>query len=139
MKRYSLLWWAVILPTSLVVGLPTFLVIGQLTDWAILQRIAVALVAILAADLAIAASMEAVAPTKIKIGPGERHLKSETPADTATVVSGFESSPYGRVMVRGETWLATRLPGETGVMSAGTIVQIVDRNGLNLVVTSNRD
>lgn len=137
MRRYSLLWWAIILPTSVVVGLPTFLFVGHLTDWAVLERVAVALVATLAADLSIAASMEAVAPTKVKIGPGESNLKSDAPADKATVVSGFESSPHGRVSVRGETWRATRLPSETGVMSAGTVVNVVDRNGLSLVVTAD--
>jgi membrane protein implicated in regulation of membrane protease activity len=139
MKRYSLLWWAIILPTSVVVGVPTFFLVGHLTDWAVLQRVALALIATLSADLIIAASMEAIAPTKVKIGPGERQLQSDAPAEKAIVIGGFGASLQGQVSVRGETWVATRLPDETTEMSAGMVVRVVDRYGLSLVVTPDRD
>ena len=137
MKRYSLLWWSIILPTSVIVGLPTFFLVGYFTDWGISGRAAVALLATLAADFVIAASMEAVAPTKVNIGPGEKALKSEALAERAVVVSGFDSSPHGYVSIRGETWLATRFADDTEVLSAGTIVRVVSRDGLNLIVSSN--
>ena len=73
MKRYSILWWSIILPTSRIVGLPTFFVVGHFTDRDISERAALALVAMLAADIVIAASMEAVAPTKVNIGPYALH------------------------------------------------------------------
>lgn len=137
MKRYSILWWSIILPTSVIIGLPTFLVVGHLTEWELLQRVAVAVFATAAADLAIAASMEAVAPTKLTVGPGERLLSSEPPAEVATIIGGFGSSPHGQVSVRGETWMATRLPDDLAVLSEGMSVRVVDRNGLNLTVSSN--
>ena len=137
MKRYSIQWWSVILPTSVIVGVPTFFLVGLLTGWDIAERIAIAFVATLAADLAIAASMEAVAPTIVNIGPGDRILHSETPAEEATVVCGFDSSPHGRVSVRGETWSATRLPDDFDVLSKGMSVRVVGRNGLNLVIKAN--
>ncbi len=137
MKRYSILWWSIILPTSVIVGLPTFFLVEQFTGWDIPARAAVAVFATLVADLVIAASMEAVAPTKVNIGPGERVLKSEALAERAIIVSGFNSSPHGQVSIRGETWLATRLPDDTEVLSAGMSVRIVNRDGLHLIVSSN--
>lgn len=137
MKRYSVLWWAIVLPTSLIVGLPTFFLVGYLTDWHMPARTVVALLATLVADLVIVASLEAAAPTKVDIGPGEKALEFETSAERAVVVSGFDSSPHGHVFVRGETWLATRAPDDTEVLSAGTSVRVVNRDGLNLIVSSN--
>ena len=137
MKRYSILWWSIVLPTSVIVGVPTFFLVGYLTDWVLAGRIAVAIIATLTADLLIAASMEAIAPTKLSIGPGEKVLKSETPAEEATILSGFDSSPHGQVSVRGETWMATRLADDADVLSKGMSVRVVDRDGLKLIVSSN--
>jgi membrane protein implicated in regulation of membrane protease activity len=137
MKRYSILWWLIIVPTSLVVGLPVFFLIGHLTDLAFMERLAIAIIATFVADLAIAASMEAVAPTKLNIGPGERTLKSDIPVEKATVVCGFDSSPHGQVSVRGETWMATRLSDDSDDWSEGMSVTVVDRSGLNLIVSSD--
>ena len=137
MKRYSLLWWLVFLPTSVVVGGTTFLLAGLLTDWVFLERIAAALILTFAADLAIAVSIQAVAPTKVSIGPGERTLNSELPSETATVICGFDSSSRGRVSVRGETWQAMRAPGDVVRLTAGMNVNVVARDGLTLVVSAN--
>lgn len=137
MKRFSILWWSIILPTSVIVGLPTFFLVGHFADWEIPERTAVAVIATLAADLLIAASMEAVAPTKVNIGPGEKALKSEALAEKAIIVSGFDSSRHGQVSIRGETWSATRLPDDTEVLSAGMSVRVVARDELNLIVSSN--
>ena len=80
MKRYSILWWWLVLPTSVVVGVPAFLVAGEFTSLRFPGRIAVAVVVTFAADFAIAALMESVAPTRLNIGPGEKILKSDIPA-----------------------------------------------------------
>ena len=137
MKRYSILWWSIVLPTSVIVGVPTFFLVGYLTVWDLSGRIAVAIIATLTADLVIAAAMEAVAPTKLSIGPGEKALKTETPAEEATILSGFDSSPHGQVSVRGETWMATRLADDSDVLSQGMSVRVVDRDGLKLIVSSS--
>ena len=137
MKRYSILWWSIILPTSVVVGLPTFFLVGHFSDWGISGRAAVALIATLTADLVIAASMEVVAPTKVNIGPGEKALRSGTLTEKATIISGFDSSPHGQVSSRGEVWLATRLPDDTDALSAGMSVRVVSRDGLSLIVSSS--
>jgi membrane-bound ClpP family serine protease len=137
MKRYSMLWWWLILPTSLVVGVPTFFLAGHFTGLLIPERLAIAVFATLIADVVIAASMEAAAPTKLNIGPGERALESDTPMERATVICGFDSSPHGRVSVRGETWMATRLAGDSGALAEGMSVRVVDRDGLQLIVASS--
>lgn len=139
MKRYSLLWWSVILPTSVVVGAPTFLLVRYLTGWAAVESAVAALVATLLADLAIAASMEAIAPTRVHIGPGEKFRDSEMPIEKATVIAGFGASTQGQVSIRGETWSATQSPDDTGVLAAGMVVSVVDRNGLKLVIKTRAD
>jgi len=137
MKRYSPLWWMVVLPTSVVVGGTTFLLSAYLTGWGVSGRIAAALVLTVAADLAIAASIQVFAPTKVNIGPGERALNSELPSETARVIGGFDASSHGRVSVRGETWRATRAPGDVVPLTTGMHVNVVERDGLTLVVSAN--
>jgi membrane protein implicated in regulation of membrane protease activity len=136
MKRYSLTWWLVILPTSVTVGGTTILLTSSLTDWDVTTRVAVAVFLTFLADLAIAASMEAIAPTKVSIGPGEKHLDSDLTSEKAIIMSGFDSTSHGQVSVRGETWRAIRAPDDTGALTTGMSVNVVDRNGLTLVVTT---
>ncbi|MBT8111241.1 MAG: NfeD family protein [Gammaproteobacteria bacterium] len=136
MKRYSFTWWLVILPTSLTVGGTTILLARNFTDWGIPALIAVAVVSTFLADLAIAASMEAIAPTKVNIGPGEKHLVSDSASEQATILSGFDSTSHGQVSVRGETWRAIRAADDTGTLTKGMSVNVVDRYGLTLVVST---
>lgn len=125
------------MPTSVVVGGTTFLLAGYLTEWGVAERIAAALVLTLAADIAVAASIQVFAPTRVNIGPGERALISELPSETARVIAGFDSSSNGRVSVRGETWQATRAPGDVVRLTAGMEVNVVARDGLTLVVSAH--
>lgn len=136
MKRYSFIWWLVILPTSVTVGGTTLLVTSSFTDWGVMALVAVAGVSTFLADLAIAASMEAIAPTKVSIGPGEKHLDSDLASEKATIMSGFDSISRGQVSVRGETWRAIRAPDDTGTLTTGMSVNVVDRDGLTLVVST---
>lgn len=124
------------LPTSVLVGGTTFLLARRFTDFDVLSLVGVAAVSAFVADLAIAVAMEAIAPTRVAIGPGEKALNSELPSERATIITGFDSSPHGQVSVRGETWRAVRAPGDTGVLSTGMVVRVVDRNGLTLVVSA---
>lgn len=137
MKRYSLMWWSVVLPTSVVVGGSTFLLAGLFSDWSIPERVALAVVLTVVADLVIAAWIQSVAPTRVNIGPGEKMHDSELPSETARVIGGFDSSSHGQVLVRGETWRATRAPDDAARLSVGMDVNVVARDGLTLVVSSN--
>ncbi len=134
MKRYSPIWWLVVLPTSVIVGGTTFLLSGYLTDWSFLERVFAAFFLTFAADVTIAAFNQTLAPTKVSIGPGERAMNSELSAETARVVAGFNASVDGRVSVRGEIWRATRIPGDTVRLTTGMDVNVVARHGLTLVV-----
>lgn len=136
MRRYSFTWWLVILPTSVTVGGTTILLASVFTDWSLFVRLAVAAVATAVADLAIAAAMEAVAPTRVHIGPGEKYLDSDPASEKAVVLSGFDSLPYGEVSIRGETWRAMRAPGDEGDLTPGMRVSVVDRKGLTLIVST---
>ncbi len=136
MRRFSLLWWLVVLPTSVVVGGSTFLLAGLLTEWGLFERLVAALALTIIADVAIAMAIQAVAPTKVSIGPGERTLESELPSETARILSGFESSYQGRVLVRGESWRAARTPDDTARLTRGMNVNVVGRDGLMLLVRS---
>lgn len=137
MKRYSLTWWLVVLPTSVVVGGSTFLLSGFLGEWSLVQRLVAAVALTILADLAIAMRIQALAPSKVDIGPGERTLKFDSPSETARVVAGFESSLEGLVTVRGETWRATRAHGDSATLMRGMDVKVVARDGLILVVSSD--
>jgi membrane protein implicated in regulation of membrane protease activity len=136
MKRYSFTWWLVILPTSVTVGGTTILLTSNFTDWGVMALVAVAVVSTFLADLAIAASMEAIAPTKVSIGPGEKYLDSDLVSEKATIMSGFDSISHGQVSVRGETWRAIRAPDDTGTLTTGMSVNVIDRDGLTLVVST---
>lgn len=135
MKRYSFTWWLVILPTSITVGGTSVLLAGFLTDWSIFTILAVAAVATALADLAIAAWVETLAPTRVHIGPGEKHLVSDPSTEKAVVIAGFDPTPDGQVLIRGETWRAVRAPGDTGALTPGMLVSVVDREGLTLIVS----
>jgi len=138
-KRYSLAWWFVILPTSVTVGGTTILLASNFTDWSVMALVAVAVVSTFLADLAIAASMEAIAPTRVSIGPGEKHMDADLVSEKATVMSGFDSISHGQVSVRGETWRAIRAPDDVGTLTTGMSVNVVDRDGLTLVVSTRSE
>ncbi len=136
MRRYSLAWWSAILPTSLIAGAAAFLVLRQFFNLDLIDSIVGAAFVALLIDLAIAAWMEKIAPTRVTVGPGEKRARSDEDAERATVIGGFGASAHGRVRVRGEIWPAIRRPQESGKLSIGAVVRVVDRIGLRLVVAA---
>jgi len=136
MKRFSRIWWIAILFSSVIGGVTVFLLFAVLTDWPTPKIILVVAILTFIGDLIVALSMEAVAPTKVNIGLGERSTNTDLPSELATVISGFKNSPQGQVSVRGETWSAIRAPEDSGSLSEGSAVQVVDRNGLTLVIST---
>ena len=121
----------------MVVGISAFLLLGNLTDWQTLKLMIAVGLLVFAGDLVMAFTMEAVAPTKVHIGPGEKVLATDKPREDAIVVSGFEDSSLGQVAIRGETWRAVRAPEDAGYLCVGATVRVVDRDGLTLVISSN--
>ena len=135
MTRFSLAWWLAVLPTSILVGGTTYYLLGQFVAWNIGERFIVAAIFTIAADLAIAAWIEAMAPTRILFGPGEKTGLADANSEVGVVTSGFNGKPNGRVRVRGESWPAVALNDDSSKLTNGVTVRIVDRIGLNLVVT----
>ena len=135
--RFSRRWWLIIGVTTLVVGTAVFLVLRFATGLTLEQVIIYWLVATLVGDVITAISMEAVAPTRVTIGPGDRRLDTDLPAELAVVESAFDDSGNGRVRIHGETWWARRATDDMTDLEAGNQVQIVGRDGLTLIVSTD--
>lgn len=135
-RRYSILWWSTLLFTAAVIAGVAFLLlkfIFSVDDVRVLWALIV-VVAIL--EWWTAYSMQGSAPSRIDIGPGEKGLATDTPAESAVVISGFDGTERGQVSIRGETWQAIHAPGESGPLPKGTEVRVIEREGLTLVVST---
>jgi len=80
--------------------------------------------------------MQAVAPTRVTIGPGEKQFDADKLKKLATVVSGFSDSDIGKVRIRGEIWSARLVPNDGAHVRTGNSVMVVDRDGLILLVSA---
>ena len=136
MRRYSRIWWVSVLLSSAVTGTTAFLLMIYLTEWSFPRILLTAGSVILLGDVILAFSMEAIAPTRIAVGPGERYMQADRSSDTAFVLSGFVTSSRGQVSVRGETWQAIRAQNDVGDLPEGTPVDVIERDGLTLIVSS---
>jgi membrane protein implicated in regulation of membrane protease activity len=134
-KRYSGLWWASILLSSVVTGGGSFLLLSLLTELPVEIVIAASVALILAGDVTLALLMEAVSPTRVTLGPGDRRHSDESPGELGTVTAGFIDRS-GKVSIRGEQWRARQSPGCDRRLDAGTPVRVLEREGLTLVVAA---
>lgn len=91
--------------------------------------------AALLGDLVVALVYEAVAPTRVVIGPGDRLASHDPLHEPAVAIDGFEQSPHGRVRVRGEVWLARHVTVQVDGLRRGERVRVIAREGLLLVVS----
>ena len=133
MQRYSGLWWASILLSSVVTGGGSFIFLTLLTELPLGTVIIVSVALILVGDVVLALLMEAVSPTRVTLGPGDRRRSSESPWELGTVIADFEDGS-GKVSIRGEQWRARLMSGYHGRLDAGAAVRVVEREGLTLVV-----
>lgn len=135
MQRYSRLWWSSILLSSGVTGGASFVSLSLLTGWPLLTIIAVSAALVLMGDIVLALIMQAVSPTDVKIGPGERLRRTDLPQDIGTVVDNFADG-QGRVAIRGEIWHARRPSDSILQLETGAAVRVLGRDGLTLLVTA---
>lgn len=135
--RFSRRWWFIIGITTLVIGAAAFLVLRFATGLTLGQVVLYWLVATLVGDVITAISMEAVAPTRVTIGPGDRRLDTDFPAELALVDSTFDDSRNGRVRIRGETWWARQATDDMTSLEAGSQVRVIGRDGLTLIVSAD--
>lgn len=133
MKRFSRLWWASILLSSVFIGSTSTLVMRLLTDLSADRILIVVAALIILGDIILALTMQAVAPTEIHIGPGERAYRSESPSEAGRVIADFDDFGRGLVSIRGETWRAIVSDNKKPFVK-GASVRVVGRHGLTLVV-----
>ena len=133
MQRYSKYWWAAVLLSSAVTGGGTFLLLLLLTDLSIEMALKISVALVLVGDVVLAIIMQAISPTHVKLGPGERWHDDELPRDIGVVKTRFEDGK-GKVSIRGETWHARLAQHAESGPDIGHSVRVVDREGLVLVV-----
>lgn len=136
--RFTRRWWLFIGATTLVIGAGAFLVLRYWTALSLEQLILYWLIITFVGDVITAVSMEAVAPTRVTIGPADRQFDADAPAELAVVVVGFDAAGQGRVRVRGETWRARQAEDDRANLESGAVVRVVDRDGLTLVVAAEK-
>ncbi len=134
-RRFSTQWWLVIGAATLIVGAAAFLLLRYGTGLGLEQLILYWLLITFLGDVITAVSMEAVAPTRVTIGPGDRRLDADAPEERAVVVCAFDDSGHGKVRIRGETWRARQVAEDGARPETGGQVRIVDREGLTLIVS----
>jgi len=135
MRRFSRTWWITILLVSDVIGVGAIFLLYALTNLGFVSILAVGVALIFLGDLLLAVYMEAVAPTRVSVGPGEKLRNSDVLAEEATVVADFDDAGRGRVSIRGETWRAMQSSEAQESLTQGARVRVVRRDGLILIVT----
>ena len=109
---------------------------SKFTDWGVMALVAVAVVSTFLADLAIAASMETIAPTKVSIGPGKSiwtpiwRLKK---LPSCLVSTQSHTAKFRYEVKHGELFERRMIPV---TLTTGMSVNVVDRDGLTLVVST---
>ena len=135
MQRYSKYWWAAVLLSSVVTGGGAFLLLLLLTDLSIEMAVKISVGLVLVGDIVLAVIMQAISPTHVKLGPGERFHDNESPRDLGIVKTAFEDGK-GKISIRGETWHARQSGQCDAPRDIGESVRVIEREGLTLVVAA---
>lgn len=134
-KRFSRDWWLAILVVTAAISAASFLLLrgrGLHPSELFLYCLAFSLFG----DVVTALSMEAIVPTRVTIGPGDRQLRDDLPTELALVVSAFDDDGVGQVRIRGEIWRARA--SRVGFRPVvGSNVRVIDRDGLTLIVSEH--
>ena len=118
-----------------VIGGGAIFLLYALTNLGFVSILVVGVALIFLGDLLLAVYMEAVAPTGVSVGPGEKLRNSDVPAEEATVIADFDDAGCGRVSIRGETWRAMQSSETQESLTQGARVRVIRRDGLILIVT----
>ena len=135
LRRFSRDWWLTILVVTVGISAATFLLLrgrGLHPTELVLYCLGISLLG----DMVTALSMEAIVPTRVTIGPGDRRLKDDLPTELALVVSEFDGAGVGHVRIRGETWQA-RGSSVGFKPTMGSHVRVINRDGLTLIVSAD--
>lgn len=132
--RFSTAWWAWIASTGFTCGAVVVVVLYLTGELADIQYIWAFVIGATVGDLVLALCFEAVAPTHVTVGPGER-IRNDSPLQhRAKVVSEFSADGTGKVSVRGEVWNARCTSLSAEGLSPGQQVSIIGRDGLTLLI-----
>ncbi len=135
MQRYSTVWWAAILLSSAVTGGGTFILLLLFSDVSVATALKISLALVIVGDVTLAIFMQAISPTRIELGPGERWHIGEAPRDRGVVTTRFENGK-GKISIRGETWHARQEDTAAKPLDVGERVRVLEREGLTLVVAA---
>ena len=124
--------------SSAVTGGGTFLFLLLFTNLSIETALKISIALVVVGDITLAIIMQAISPTHIKLGPGERWHDNESPRDRGVVKTAFENGT-GKVLIRGETWHARQEDHSVGQLQIGESVRVIEREGLTLVVAAAED
>lgn len=138
-KRFSLEWWSWLANGAVVFGGCTGLFLYQQGSITGLNFVLLVVAGSFVGDLALALYFEAIAPTHVVIGPGDRIQRDSALKEQASVVSGFENSAKGKVRVRGELWDARWVSEESCSLAVGENVRVLGREGLTLLIGGRAD
>ncbi len=133
-KRFTAEWWEWIGVASLIIAASSALLLQTLDLLSREYGFWVILVCVAIGDLLVAFSFEAVAPSEVTIGPGEKIWKDSELRDVGEIVAGFDNVSEGRIRVCGEEWSAELSEDHSNTLQLGDKVEIVGRNGLTLAV-----
>ena len=135
MQRYSNLWWASILLSSVVTGGGTFAMLTLLVGLPVEIAVAGSIAMIVVGDIVLAFIMERLSPTRVFLGPGDRRNRDDLPREIGRAIGDFENGS-GNVSIRGEQWRARQVADCDQRLEAGSPVRVLDRQGLTLVVAA---
>lgn len=127
---------APVLLSSAVTGGGSFVLLALTTNLPLATVAAVSVALVLVGDIALALIMQAVSPTRVTLGPGDRRHNAELPRELGIVATNFRDR-CGLVSIRGETWQARQASGCSERLEAGGAVSIVEREGLTLIVAAS--
>jgi len=91
-------------------------------------------IVVAACDIIVALGMEAIAPAKVILGPGDRTENNSPVRERARILSEIAQNGACKVQVRGETWDARCNGHSSKTVSTGEEVKIVGREGLTLII-----
>ena len=117
---------------TVVFGVLGALFLEEFTNLHKLGFVGMLLAIMFVGDVFVARGMERIAPTTVRVGPGERKHRDDFPADEGLAVADFDTGGLGRIVIRGEMWRA-RARGDLRP-SRGDRLRVVDRDGLILIV-----
>jgi len=132
--KYSSEWWAALISGAVLFGLATATTLWAIGFVADIMFMLLVILGSLLGDVVLALAFDAINPTKVFVGPGDRTHNGSVVREKAVVVTPFGENKEGCVLVRGETWQARSESSDIASLQAGDPVKVLDRMGLVLIV-----